>query len=551
MISIVIKRRKEHRRAKRRAARLRRKALAAAGLTEEDVQNGGATGVDPALREKLTDIDKIVKKPRKEKERGPTAMIRTKVRSWNQGVLRRRKGGAAGAAGGLGLGPSRSATPSIEVISETDTAKEVQRGSSDTTRTTPTVASHSSHDRGSGSGSGSGEATTSDSNTNETPSSSELSRAVTQPPTGTAAGNATYFPPAYRPASVRSLQMQHTSSSLPVTAGGSRGQAASSLSSGSPSSADATAIGNAAVHPPTAAEKTNAPGYYPAPATEDSEVALAVASRSDGKQRMDAPPPPTVEEAAEENRIRHIATDDKRVLERMRMGGSAPPVRAGFGAVGAEEDGQEQEQEQDQDGPSAPTVEIDEEGFERHNPALDIQDPPPRAMADEAEGSSSLPRPPPQRPSMSYRLYSQDDLASSLGIAPDMHIEGDGDDRHLLPSAPPPAHPDHLAPSAPPMLDDDDEAYVADGPEASAPSAPAFDMGQDEDQDQHHERERERENSESGIEGGDEYARTDTNDTRDSTATTTTTPTPPRGESPIPHPNPNQPRNPSLPLYEP
>lgn len=488
--SIVIKRRKQHRRAKRRAARLRKKALAAAGLTEDDVANNpGGDGIDSALREKLEEIDKTIKgkprsgvagtKQRRERERGPTALIRTKVRSWNQGMglLRRRRGG---------LGPSRSNTPSIEVI---DDDKEDQqsgryhgrRGSSDTERTTPTVASHSSNDLAGTSGSGSGEATTSD--TNETPSTTDLSRTPTQPPPLTA----TYFPPAYRPASVRSLRIQNgASSSRSPDAVGSSGQ-----NSGGDDSEDAAAA--AAAFP---REKTNVPGYYPAPATEDSEVALAVASRSDGKRRMDVAPPDEEEEEA--NRIRHIATDDKQVLERMRLGASAPPEHT---AVGAGTD------VTDEQGPSAPEVEVDEQGFERHDPAVLARSAPPRE--DPTPSSSApphFPRPPPQRPGLSYRLYSQDDLAASLGV----------DERHLLPSAPPPAHPDHMVPSAPPLPDNGEEEDGEKEEEGTGrvgvraetqPSAPVLD--DDDDLENHHSS-----NDESGADGGDEYARTDTNDTR-------------------------------------
>lgn len=487
-------------------------------MTEEDINNDrGGNGIDSALREKLEEIDKLtrgkhgsapgnsVPKQRKERERGPTALIRTKVRSWNQGVglLRRRKGG---------LGPTRSNTPSIEVIDDDKyDHRNTGRGSSDTERTTPTVASHSSNDRAGTSGSGSGEATTSD--TNETPSSSELSRTVTQPlpPTG-ANGTATYFPPAYRPASVRSLQMRPP----PASSSSRPNQTSGTLPSDSPEGSGETDV---TTHSPR--EKTNAPGYYPAPATEDSEVALAVASRSDGKRRMDVAPP-SDEEEEEANRIRHIATDDKQVLERMRMGASAPPTQltAGFAGAGNEEEG-----------PSAPEVEVDEQGFERHDPAI-LHVPPP---LEEGEGSSSqFPRPPPQRPNLSYRLYSQDDLAASLGV----------DDHHLVPSAPPPAHPDHMAPSAPPL-------HL--GEELSVPSAPAF-PEDDHDHDHNHSFE----NDESGADGGDEYTRTDTNDTRDSDESAPSAPVlrqetaaeeeEEEGDRAIPE---GQTRNPSLPLYEP
>jgi hypothetical protein len=361
------------------------------------------------LREKLAKIEGTTLPKPRTKERGPTSVIRTKVRSWNQGVLRRRHIQA-------GLGPSRSITPSIEVIEEEkpeDPNSPIEgRRSSDTNRV-PSDASQTSVER-SGAPESSDNITSDETNTNET-SSTGFSRSATQPPT------ATYFPPAYRPASVRSLQVQPSGSSSrpPPTA------------------------------PPTApvVEKTTAPGYYPAPATEDSEVALAVASRSDGKQRMDAPPP----DEEEEQRVRHIATDDKHVLERMRLGGSAPPRH-----------------EADEDGPSAPIVQVDEQGFELHNHDEEHDT---RELAPVVgESSSSLPAPP-QRPI--HRVYSEADLAETmkgdeshlLPSAPPAHED------HLVPSAPPPAHEDHLVPSAPPFIPEEEEA---------TPTAPSFDEEEEE-----------------------------------------------------------------------
>ena len=332
-------------------------------------------------------------------------MIRTKVRSWNAGVLRRRHIQA-------GLGPSRSHTPSIEVIEEDkpdDPNVQIERRSSDTNRI-PSDASQTSAERGGTTGSPDN-ITSDDTNTNET-SSSGFSRSATQPPT------ATYFPPAYRPASVRSLQVHPSGSSSRPTRSSSQDQM-----------------------PAPVVEKTTAPGYYPAPATEDSEVALAVASRSDGKQRMDAPPP----DEEEEQRVRHIATDDKLVLERMRLGGSAPP-----------------QQGIDEDGPSAPTVEVDQEGFELHDHHDEhVHDPTDLApVVGESSSSSSLPAPPQRQ---MHRVYSEADLAET-GI----------DESHLLPSAPPPAHEDHLAPSAPPFLPEEEE---------TTPTAPSFELGDDDDEE--------------------------------------------------------------------
>jgi hypothetical protein len=314
------------------------------------------------------------------------------------------------------LGPSRSHTPSIEVIEEEKADDPQERRSSDTNRI-PSDASQTSVERGGTTGSPDN-ITSDDTNTNET-SSSGFSRSATQPPT------ATYFPPAYRPASVRSLQV-HTSG---------------------PSRPSAPTLRSQPV-----VEKMTAPGYYPAPATEDSEVALAVASRSDGKQRMDVPPP---DDEEEEQRVRHIATDDKLLLERMRLGGSAPPQH---GVV--DDNGSVPTAEVDA-GPSAPTVEVDDQGFELHDHEND-HDPTELAPEIGESSSSELPAPPRQRPV--HRVYSQADLAETMEL----------DELHLLPSAPPPAHEDHLVPSAPPFISEEEDE--------PAPTAPTFDLIEDEEQ---------------------------------------------------------------------
>jgi hypothetical protein len=164
---------------------------------------------------------------------------------------------------------------------------------------------------------------------------------------------------------------------------------------------------------------------------------------------MDAPHP----DEEEEQRVRHIATDDKLVLERMRLGGSAPSAPPDL---------------DQQDGPSAPIVEVDEQGFEVPSESALAYDPTILAPAI-SEGSSVLPEPPRQRP-MASRVYSQADLAETLEL----------DESHLLPSAPPPAHEDHLVPSAPPLSMPDEDEAGSQSP--SAPSAPMFEIGDDDDE---------------------------------------------------------------------
>lgn len=424
--------------------------MAAAGLTEESVNDNRN---QEQLREKLDDLQR----QHRAKKKGDTAVVsspsaRSKVRSW-RASLRRRRGGKGDDEGG------GAADAIIEEKSD-DGVQGRDRNSADTDRSTPTVPSVEPEERDSSDGLGSHQNTTS----SDEPSSSEPNSTAESPNrSGPAAPPAAtpYFPPAYRPASVRSLHLHQAGSS-------------------------STAGTSGAVHPsgdldiPSAAEKVRAPGYYPAPATAEGEIALAVASRTDGKGRM--PPPPEVNDSEEQNtgeHTAHVATDDKRVLERMRMAASAPPqTMAGEG----------------EDGPSAPHVEVDESGFER----MELE-PPITLNADPSASSSSpsqppamahpsLPAPPPRRPSFS-RSYS---------VEREVHEQLD--ELNLLPSAPPRLPPSRLAnaetpstppitsdeiivPSAPPLLPEGDEEE--DGGETIAPAtAPPLPESEEEDGDE-------------------------------------------------------------------
>jgi hypothetical protein len=223
-----------------------------------------------------------------------------------------------------------------------------------------------------------------------------------------------YFPPAYRPASVRSYH------------------------AGEPASSSSRPVSSApALELPVLGDKTRAPGYYPAPTTEGAEVALAVASRSDGKSRMTIPT--DVEDEADTSAVAHVATDDKRVLERMRMEASAPDA-AGDG-----------------EGPSAPTVEVDDQGFEMPD-GDEIQEQSARASEDV---HPDIPAPPRVVPVRSHPREGSEVV----------------DERHILPSAPP--QPVLEAPSAPPMLEEVDEGDE----DADVPSAPDIEAVSDDEEE--------------------------------------------------------------------
>lgn len=241
----------------------------------------------------------------------------------------------------------------------------------------------------------------------------------------------TYFPPAYRPASVRRYPSEHSASG-----------SSTSLPEGSRDERRSDATG---------AEKTRAPGYYPAPTTVESEVALAVASRSDGKQRMRVPDIP-IEEEADRSRMGHVATDDKRVLEQLRLGASAPPVQ--LDSLG------------DTDGPSAPDVHVDEQGFEQVEPdSL----PSPADLAPPVSLHPDLPAPPQsiRQRSISFRQTAVDEH--------DVGVHEQLDELNLLPSAPPAIEAPWQSdiPSAPPLPEEEDE---------QAPFAPPFEMEGDDEE---------------------------------------------------------------------
>ena len=382
---MVFNRRKAHRKARRRAERKRRKELEAAGISPNDINGAGA---EAAFKEKLSELDK---QHRIKKRDGHVGFARVKVKRWTTG-LRRRKG--------------KTDEPVIEVIHEEPKPEEppgenpslhsisdVMAGDT----TDPTDSNHSSR---------------------PTDSSPETSQDTGEPET-----DAPYLPPEYRPASVRSYNADGAG---PSRRRGSAGDLP---------------------HEPSMMDKTRAPGYYPAPATRDTEEAMEVVSRAEGKRPLPPPSP-------EEERVRHIATDDKRLLEQMRLGASAPPqVAEGEGA-----------------GPSAPQVELDLDGFERADYFEAVPNPVP-----ETSLHPDIPAPP--RPTAQHFVSEP---TSELHLVPSAPPLGS-------PSAPlaPPISPP--APSAPPLADPDadaDESGTSAPPVPSAPpapSAPPFDIPDTED----------------------------------------------------------------------
>jgi hypothetical protein len=421
---VVLKRKKAHRRAKRRAERKRRKALAAAGLSE-DTRND-----DAQLQEKLEDLQR----QHRAKRKGETGVVsspsaKSKVRSWRAGLMRRRKGkGDEGDENVVVIKEEGGVEGPVDIIVDGG------RGSEDTGDTSATATSF---ERTAG--------------TNTTPSvediaaqPSDITPTTLIPP---APGTTTYFPPAYRPASVRSL--------------GRAGPSEPSSSTSQPT------IPNSSALPVT--EKIHAPGYYPAPATAEGEAALAVASRSEGKSRLVPLDSPSMEEDGETQERGHAATDDKRVLERMRMAASAPPIESGEPIQAGE----------GEDGPSAPGVEVDGDGFERFT-NTDIQ-----------EGSSTanmpverhithhpaLPAPPQQNLRRSYsverEVHEQLDELNLLPSAPPLASP-------LVPTSTPLAHSDGVLPSAPPLMDEEEEEEVV------GPSAPPL-IAEDEERDEEEE----------------------------------------------------------------
>ena len=416
-------RRKAHRKAKRQQERLRRKALAAAGIDENWV-NG--TNAEEAFKEKLAELEQQHRATKRKDD--AAGYSRVKVTKWTK-RLRRRKGKGQ-------VGRER---PDIQIM-EGEGNKTVEeennvpgtRASSTTPTTVSSVMADSSEERPTGS-------TTSPEQ--ESSGTTGTTDGSPNPQDDSPVAGPTYFPPAYRPASVRSYRADD---SRPMPSGLVYRR---SNSEQSPPPSGSSGV----------VEKTRAPGYYPAPATEEYETALAVVTRSEGKLRV------FEVEIDEENQalVRHIATDDKRVLERMRLDASAPP---------ASQPDMDQEQ-----GPCAPNVDLDQDGFERSDQEEEVRS----SLVDQVVSPHpDIPPPPHPTRHRSWREEHDDACHETMEQL---------DELSLLPSAPPADHSstllfspvDPALPSAPPMEDDEGA-----GGSDSAPPAPEDEGGEEEREDQ-------------------------------------------------------------------
>lgn len=392
----ALNRRKKHRKQKRAKERLRRKALAAAGLTEDDIKCSTA---ETAFKEKLAEMER--KHKAKKKRDGQMGLARSKVKGWNArlGTVRRRKGKKEEKEhDAMSLKENKIME---EDIFERETVEQPEIIVSPHLVSPPSPAP------------------------SQTPSEQPASVETSAPQSDTSfpVSPTPYFPPAYRPASVRSIPTS--------TAGPSRPSASAHPPYVSSESSAQNSL---------AGEKTQAPGYYPAPATEDGEIALAVASRADGKARL-VEPPAVTEEEDPHLRMNHVATDDKRVLERLRMGGSAPPPV----------------QTEAEEGPTAPVVDVDDAGFEII-PTIPEEDEAVRTSRESEREGLAFP-PPPQ---LSARLVQFHNLDSPVPSAPPITSPSAPDHQYTTPSAPPLEVPD-VEPSAPPLALD---------AEINGPSAP-------------------------------------------------------------------------------
>lgn len=438
---------------------MRRKALAAAGLTEDDLKAGDAEA-QQAFRKKLKEVETAyeIKHRGKAKTHRPTTIVRTKVRVWRGGMRRRKP------MPGDELKPATSPTGMSTAIVLNTNGSVISLATTATERTNSTRSRSSSrsthHSRLSIHRSNSPTPNTSDQgvsgaseglvsecapnspsmSTNTDPLQSSGDASQSSPEVAQAAIPPSNMPPAYRPASVRSVE-----------AGSSRGVGSS------------RGLRPPQVYGPLAPEKTSA-GFYPAPTTPDAEEAQAVAQRADAKAPIIPPPPEDDEERAR----MHVATDDKGALERMRLGASAPPVNR----VDDEGDA----------GPSAPTFEVDEAGFERLDgieESAEAETAPPTAPQTAPQTPSvtvtDMPAPPSRVLLRSLRTFSdapsRTESSALLTLPSTPAVERDFS---LTPSAPPLGlglEPNSPAPSAPPLApdadDEDGDLYEATAPPAS------------------------------------------------------------------------------------
>ncbi|CAD6564923.1 MAG: hypothetical protein TREMPRED_000400 [Tremellales sp. Tagirdzhanova-0007] len=363
---IVLSRRKAKRKQKRAANQMRGEAFAAAGLNQSLI-NGSTT--DSALKEKSTEFEQ---QHRVKGGKSKTTHAKLKVRKWNRG-LRRRKG------------KLEEEEPGTHVIVDGESNESIRTIESAQRYEDPTADSENAPRR-----------------SERSPDHSEF----------TPRTSVQYFPPAYRPASVRSYRMSVLARTAP--------SATARLVD------DTELLSEPPV--PVTAEKTGVPGYFPAPVTEEAETAISLALRRDGKtskMMFDA------DETAEGvPKTRHLATDDKQILEQLRLGASAPPMSA----VSDVEDG---------DSPSAPHVDVDEQGYERTMDNLECTTSP--CLCWPSESDTSIPLPP-RKIVQRFSRSQKSNMPITIEYV---------DERHLLPSAPPVAALSDIS-SAPPISEDED-----------------------------------------------------------------------------------------------
>ena len=393
--------------------------------------------------------EKIEAKPKNEGRKGLTTA--KKVGKWRRG-LRRRK-----------LGQSPSGSLEQVVVVEDEDLRRSGSGDPDGSREDDGARVQATDD-GEASNANPPETRSSEEENAVTeltdqstgPSEGVQSASVTQESASTAVptGNPPqFFPPAYRPASVTSLyQSEHPPRALDTdhTPGSSTPPPPHPSSSSSAAVEQTSDQGR--VLSARAQEKSPAT-YYPAPTTLEAEQALAVALAAESGQ-------PSMSGAGheeEDSTTAHVATDDKQLLERLRVRGSRPPTANQPGDV--------------QPGvPTAPVVEVDEDGFER----LDVG-PSSSAVPEEedvAQSSSAMPLPP--RPTVQRSLLA---LGSTSPMSPSAPHQPFSPVSPSAPSAPPPEESDVIAPSAPvldePETDDDDDLEYSSPPQPSQPSLPS------------------------------------------------------------------------------
>jgi hypothetical protein len=263
-------------------------------------------------------------------------------------------------------------------------------------------------------------------------------------------GGATAFLPAYRPASIYHSPNHDESSSV-----NGRDATEEPLTPYSPTH-EASAVAGSVHNGRT--EKITTGGFYPAPTTLEQEEAVAVVAR--GERSTGDPGPSEYHGPAPTSG--HVATDDKRVLERLMRGASSMP-------------GTTPDDEALVVQANAPVVDVDEDGFERLDSShLTTSRPGPSALArsssavavQQAPGLPAPPRPvvqasvpalaslggradvpsvtPSESPSMPYEdASSQPDVGASVAAA--------------------------TAPSAPMLGEDEEEASIGQVEESRGP----------------------------------------------------------------------------------